>query len=935
MNTDWEAKLRALQASQADLRLRMESLDRQIATLSAKMAEPQGEPEPAKAPVLPPVADIVLPAPQPAPALRPPPLPVDRIPERKPEPVKTPEIPARPPTASGLDHAPAENLELKVGKYWLVRIGILVMLTGLVLLGNLAYHTFVTKLGAPGKLALLYLAGGLLAGIGLWLERKMKGMRKYGRVLLAGGAATIYYTTYAAHFVDRLRVISSPVVGGVLLLFLAGGLTWLAERRRSQGMAFAAVLLSYYTSAINPATNFTLFSNVLLTAVAVFLLVRHRWFNVSWLALVGSYGSFAYWSVAQAAAWRGGSGGGDFWTANGFLFAYWLIFTLAVFWRKAELLSAAHRAIFLTANNAAFFLLATPGVLRWYRPEFWVFPTVYGLVLLGLAAVARRLKREDLSFDGTYLAQGLIALTLGIVTKFSGYQLALILAVESTALLFCSRFRHRVLLQIGSGLAAVGAFFLAWNAMEVTSSHGWTTALTVGLLLLLNAWVFKQIAGTLAAFKWEWKAAGYSVLGLLLCGLVLKEKFVGTGEISAFAIAAVGLTVLLRLHRLPEVTLTAQGFLAVACAETLVRSGVGTSWTHFLPALAGAVFLMHWWQRQRILDIAVGKVVECADALAICVLILRWLAPDIAGDFDVPGTGNWFGIVAAGLVLLAYGLLTRAWFLTALSQAFTFFGTFLCLRAMYEGAPPWPWTLAAVAMVGVQPILLSLFAPREAREPLRHYLMAYRAAVGFFAAIWVIDTIPSSYRCLFFTVLGGLVFLPAAVKKNAEYLWHAAGLLAIALMSYAVGVTSGRPVTGADFVALLLILGLQQSGKILLRGTSMFPAEVQNFVSVATILGLWVQVSRWAWTGERGLVVTIVWALLAFATLGAGFVLRERAYRLMGLLILGVAVGHVFFVDVWKMGQFAGIMGILGLAVVLLLLGFIYNRFAEQIKKWL
>jgi hypothetical protein len=55
----------------------------------------------------------------------------------------------------------------------------------------------------------------------------------------------------------------------------------------------------------------------------------------------------------------------------------------------------------------------------------------------------------------------------------------------------------------------------------------------------------------------------------------------------------------------------------------------------------------------------------------------------------------------------------------------------------------------------------------------------------------------------------------------------------------------------------------------------------------------------------------------------------------MGLLILAVAVGHVFFVDVWKMGQVAGILGIICLAFVLLGLGFIYNRYAEQIRKWL
>lgn len=62
-------------------------------------------------------------------------------------------------------------------------------------------------------------------------------MRQYGRVLLAGGAAAIYYTAYAAHYVDGLRVIQSPVLGGGLLLMLAGGFIWWADRRRSEAIA--------------------------------------------------------------------------------------------------------------------------------------------------------------------------------------------------------------------------------------------------------------------------------------------------------------------------------------------------------------------------------------------------------------------------------------------------------------------------------------------------------------------------------------------------------------------------------------------------------------------------------------------------------------------------------------------------------------------------
>jgi hypothetical protein len=71
----------------------------------------------------------------------------------------------------------------------------------------------------------------------------------------------------------RLKVIESPLVGGALLLGVAGAIIAFAHQRRSQTIALLAILLSYYTSAINAIGSFTLFSNLLLTGAAVFFLI--------------------------------------------------------------------------------------------------------------------------------------------------------------------------------------------------------------------------------------------------------------------------------------------------------------------------------------------------------------------------------------------------------------------------------------------------------------------------------------------------------------------------------------------------------------------------------------------------------------------------------------------------------------------------------------
>ncbi len=61
----------------------------------------------------------------------------------------------------------------------------------------------MANVGPIGKLALIYLSGFGPAGAGWLVKRKRAELATYGKVLIAGGIATIYYATYAAHFVER------------------------------------------------------------------------------------------------------------------------------------------------------------------------------------------------------------------------------------------------------------------------------------------------------------------------------------------------------------------------------------------------------------------------------------------------------------------------------------------------------------------------------------------------------------------------------------------------------------------------------------------------------------------------------------------------------------------------------------------------------------
>jgi uncharacterized membrane protein len=63
--------------------------------------------------------------------------------------------------------------------------------------------------------------------------------------------------------------------------------------------------------------------------------------------------------------------------------------------------------------------------------------------------------------------------------------------------------------------------------------------------------------------------------------------------------------------------------------------------------------------------------------------------------------------------------------------------------------------------------------------------------------------------------------------------------------------------------------------------------------------------------------------------------LREKIYRWAGLGILGTALGRIVLFDVWRLETFYRVLSFMALGVVLVALGFIYNKYQGKIREWL
>jgi hypothetical protein len=641
MNEQERTELEQLKARQARLAAELNLLGGQIRNLQLRLEKPLApEPSiPAPSPVPPPSISVTPPTPAPplktqpalirsllpsaspappaATSLRP-----EGAPVQKPAPIAAPPILAAakvpPPTPGPVPAAPRQelvqasareprSLEMRLGTYWFVRVGIVMVLTGLVFFGHLAYENYISRLGPGGKVALLYVASGLLLGAGLWWQRASvrPNLKNYGQVLFAGGLAALYFTTYAAHHVQQLLVIRDAVVDGILLLLCAGFIVWIADRKKSEVLALFAVGLAFYSSIITRVGFFTLYSNLVLTLAAVFFLVRNRWAVLTFGSLVASYAAYAFWRFFDGSEWHWAPELG-IWSGTFFLFGYWLVFTAGVFLCRDEKFAGQHRAGFLTLNNGGLLILFLLTMFQVRHGDFWKFMLIYGGVLLGLAALARQWLRTEPLARNSYLAQGLLLATIGLISKFSGLQLALILGLESVFLMLAAQQAKNLVLCIGAYVSA--ALSVAWgiDGMRLMEPSGIYLGVGLGGLMLFNALAAHRGSTVAPSLTLRPQPSYFTVLALVVWFAATWDNAAREQFPLFVATEAILLIFSLYLLRVPEIALLGLGYLVLGQTVWVYDAFAGTlspPWWDALLMLSFSMGMSYWWARQRVLNL--------------------------------------------------------------------------------------------------------------------------------------------------------------------------------------------------------------------------------------------------------------------------------------------------------------------------------------------
>jgi hypothetical protein len=830
-----------------------------------------------------------------------------------------------------------EEWEAVVGGNWLNKLGVLVTVIGLALF--LSYS--LSHMGPAGRVGVGYALGLAMLGTGVVLERRPRYL-VYGRGLIGGGWAAVYFTTYAAHALAAARVITDPRAGAALLAAVAAAMVVHALRYRSQTVAGLAYFVGFITLTITPVTAFSLAALVPLAGSLVYLAHRFSWHRMAVGGVVATYGVF----LVNAAR----SSGGSLAAAESVLVVYWLLF------EGLDLMDAARRAghrgvmYALSPLNAIWFLVASAAVWTHSQPahmyKLWFLSA--GLYLAATAIRARvrppsSFASEAGTFDrfraGGYegaltLASGLAVAALFQFTE--GLRLSLyLLGVAELLFIAGVVMKQAYPRNLGSLLGALPVLRLA--ALHLDDSAR-TVMLSRNLLLwtplaALSAGVFYLNRALRPARSYFGYAAAALVVAIL--GYEVPREYIGPAWVLfAGVLFEFGLD---RARRDFRYQAYGVGLAGLAVLTLVNVCGVGIAsprpdWAPQLVALAmlsGAAARLIAFRPEVLPEGEGGIVRDVLSAAASAMLAtLAWNV--------LPAELVAVAWALEGLLLVELGFGLRIPFLAHQGHAVGAAAFARLFLANFTGTGV-TGVFSHRVLTVLPVVVLHYYLWKRLRDQGRTKLSrVYLYTAAFLGAVLM--------RFEFgqvFTVTGWSVFalalLALGVRRGDPDLRWQGYMLAIAAfirswntnfyIPESLGGWRMRVLTGAIVIACFcasqFLCPRRAAGRMDGRARVMFSLLATVLLAVL----LHYEVS--------GALLTVAWGMEGVALMLAGFSLRERTMRLSGLTLLAVCIGKLFFHDLRHLDTPHRILSFILLGLFLLGVSWIYTRFRDAIRRYL
>jgi len=871
------------------------------------------------------------------------------------------------------DQIAGEEWESIVGGSWLNKLGVLVLVIGVALfLGYALKH-----LGPAGRVAVGFAVSGAMLAWGVILERQARYVI-FARGLIGGGWAALYVTTYSMHGLEAARVIHEPLIGMILLGAVAAGMIFHSLRYRSEAVTGLAYFIGFVTIAISPVSSFSAVASVPLAGSLLFVAQRFSWISMTVAGVVLTYGTYA---VRYGTGPATGPFISDLFSNQSVLAIYWLLF------EGFDLLGAVKRRQDLRLAQTIFPLNACGFVgvslLQWTRvapTTLHIFFLVAGAAYLASTIVRARI-RPPSSFpeetgtltralSGSYESAITVAVALvtpGIFLRFSGLSVNVALLLEGEFLFLAG-------LRLGQPyLRALGAMVVDLPVIKLCSidmvkgGHmpvmgmsvmAWTPiALLTAAVFYLNRGLVKPVTQSPLLFPERVYSYTASALLVLIVGFEIARAYLGLAWLAlSVPLFEFGLRKRLEEFRFQSyaVATLSLGMLLFVHAFGAGSSAPRPTWISL-----GAAALLTYAASTRLYRLPLGRLpdrerlgardVNSVAGTALLTALLWHILP-------TPVVAVGWGVLSLLLIELGFYLPLPSLRLQGhLVGALTYGRLFLAnFTGTGETGGISHRILTVLPLVVLFYYLSAKLRVEKERDQLatweRGLSRLYLYAPALLAALLIRFELGRVLTVVGWTLFAlGLLFL--GIRWSSQDLRWQSYLLALLTfvrswvtnfyIPESLAGISGRVVTGAvvigGFYAAQFLSPRRQgdmtsgTGKWFTHSLFLFDLNARTILSVLATTLLTVLLFYEA----SGSLLTVAWGLEGVTLLVVGFPLRERIFRLSGLLLLGVCILKVFAYDLRALEALPRILSFVVLGLLLLGVSLIYTRFRERLRPYL
>ncbi len=475
-----------------------------------------------------------------------------------------------------------------------------------------------------------------------------------------------------------------------------------------------------------------------------------------------------------------------------------------------------------------------------------------------------------------------------------------------------------------------------WHGSGFALVTAWTLYATA--LLALGVFIRERV----------YQFAGFGVLVASLVHVALFDLWAHETPAllpAALALAAVALTYSVPHVKLPMFPALGPIWLIAAVAAWLIRHGGlrlrdallhQSPWWSAVVVISSALIIGHWWKAN-----GVGKIdlVPARDSLTArliaavggVLILCAWVRPFCSVEvWQLVAPLLALGVVA-GALLLRDGVLAATAQLPILAGC--------VIYALERSLGLFPSGLFAI-FPALSPLLVALCGPRLATKfavdenvPLPRIGIIYEIASVLLSGLWIFDYLPRAWQPFALVVVGVAYFALNRVGLGVHGIVYLI-LGVTAVLTFWVSTWNGER-GGLQNLLTIVLLGLPFEWARRTNDNRDLPEGLNRSICLGAIAVTgwrWVSTGNWQ---ESGFYLAAAWAVYAAVILGVGLAVRERVYRLAGFGILAATIIRVTIFDAWRLGVAYRMISFIVLGAVLMIVGFLYNRYQDKLKEWL